>query len=51
MAEPAFQLDAWTVEQSFPELFLCDEASFDAVVGYARRLHRRGAMVDRVRVG
>jgi len=47
----AFQLDACTVEQAFPDLFLCDEACFSALVGHACRLHERGALIDRVEVG
>lgn len=47
----AIQLDAYTIEQAFPDLFLCDEASFAAMAGYALRLHNSGAVIERVRVG
>jgi hypothetical protein len=47
----AFQLDTYTIEQAFPDLFLCDEASFAAIVGYALRLHISGSFVERIRVG
>lgn len=48
---PAFQLDELTMEQAFPDLFLCDERCFGAVLGFARRLHERGDAVDAVILG
>lgn len=51
MPDPAFLLDACTVEQAFPDLFLCDEAGFVPLVEWAVRLHRTGALIDRVVVG
>ncbi|XXY48660.1 hypothetical protein WME91_52520 [Sorangium sp. So ce269] len=51
LPEPAFQLDTNTVEQAFPDLFLCDERCFGAVLGLARRLHERGDTVEAVVLG
>lgn len=51
LPEPAFQLDANTVEQAFPDLFLCDERCFGALLGFARRLHERGDTVEAVLIG
>jgi len=46
----AFLLDPWTIEQSFTELFLCDEAAFVAVVNWATRLHLTGVLVEAVAI-
>jgi len=37
---PAFLLDPRTIEQAFPELFLCDDDCYAAVINYAQILHR-----------
>lgn len=49
-AEPAFVLDEVTIEQAFPEMFVCDERCFDAVLGYLKRLHLRGTLIDLVTI-
>ena len=41
-AEPAFLLDKTTVEQAFPDLFLCDDDCYAGVVNWAQALHRSG---------
>jgi hypothetical protein len=50
LPDPAFLLDERTIEQAFPEVFFCDEASFSAVIAYACRLHARGALIERVKI-
>lgn len=37
---PAFLLDPYTVEQAFPDLFLCDDDCFACVVNWAICVHR-----------
>ena len=39
LPEPAFQLDSHTIEQAFPELFLCDDDCYAAVINWAQILH------------
>lgn len=46
----AFLLDPFTIEQSFTEAFLCDEAAFVALVNWATRLHLTGVPVDTVAI-
>ncbi len=46
----AFLLDPWTIEQSFTEAFLCDEAAFVAPVNWATRLHLTGMPVEAVAI-
>jgi hypothetical protein len=48
--EPPFQLDEVTVEQAFPELFSSDEASFNAIVNYAQKVHRSGDAISKIRI-
>jgi len=38
--DPAFLVDSRTVEQAFPDLFLCDDDCYAAVINYAQALHR-----------
>jgi len=38
--EPAFLLDPRTIEHAFPDLFLCDDDCYAAVINYAQILHR-----------
>jgi hypothetical protein len=38
--EPAFMLDPRTIEQAFPDLFLCDDDCYAAVINYAQIVHR-----------
>jgi hypothetical protein len=48
VADPAFLLDPCTVEQCFPELFLCDDECYAAVVNWASVVHRQICPVERV---
>ncbi|HKD07241.1 MAG TPA: hypothetical protein VKB79_15160 [Bryobacteraceae bacterium] len=38
--EPAFLVDPNTIEQAFPDLFLCDDDCYAAVINYAQIVHR-----------
>jgi hypothetical protein len=46
----AFLLMPDTIEQSFPDVFLCDESCFAALVNWIERLHRSTCPVDRVTI-
>jgi hypothetical protein len=43
--DPAFLLDPSTVEQAFPDLFLCDDDCYAAVINWAHSLHHSGCPV------
>lgn len=40
VGEPAFLLDPCTVEQAFPDIFLCDDDCYAAVINWAHVLNR-----------
>lgn len=46
---PAFLFDAYTIEQSFEEAFLCHEDAFKAVVNWAHRVHA-ACPIDELRI-
>jgi hypothetical protein len=46
---PAFMFDAYTIEQSFEEAFLCHEDAFKAVVNWAHRVHA-ACPIDELRI-
>jgi len=46
----AFLLDPWTIEQSFTEVFLCDEAAFVPIINWAYRFHATGVPIDRITI-
>jgi hypothetical protein len=46
--DPAFLVDPRTIEQAFPDLFLCDDDCYACVVNWARWLHRAGLPVTQI---
>lgn len=44
----AFLLDEFTIQQSFTEMFLCDEGAFGGILHWALRLHGQGQPVEKV---
>lgn len=46
----AYQLDAFTISQEFPEIFDCDEACFSCVVNWAHAIHHSVMPVESIRI-
>ncbi len=48
VAEPAFLLDPHTIQMNFPNIFLCDENCFAALVNYAQIVHHTISPIERL---
>jgi len=51
ISDLAYQHDAYSVVQAFPEYFGCDEASFNAVINWGQILHEKYCPLEQILIG